>query len=51
MHTIPRALAHTFVEKNPEFDLAVFDKISLEASPEALSEVICDKNILDVRTH
>ena len=30
VHRIPRALTHTFVQKkkNPEFDLAVFDKIS-----------------------
>ena len=29
VHRIPRAPAHTFVKKNPEFDLAIFAKISL----------------------
>ena len=48
VHRIPRALAHTFVQKkkidkrNPEFDSQNFP---WEASPKAFSVVISDKNI------
>ena len=46
MHRIPRALAHTFVQKkNPEFDGRFRQNFPWEALPEAFSEVISDENI------